>query len=212
MLEPKIQHIVQIQVAQQNADRTALRCTRFVGMHFTFFQYAGFQPSSYQADDARITDPVFNKAQQPFMIQAAKEVLHIGLQHPAHPLAGNRLIEGCQCMMRAATGSTAKRTGQEVLFVDGRQHVRNAALKRPVTYTGHAQRAFVLLAGLGDIHPPDRRCLIPAPMNRSQHGLNPLFELRFGLVHRDPITTGGRAVGNLVQIRLHPCPCDVMGQ
>jgi hypothetical protein len=43
------------------------------------FQNAGFQPPPYQVDQARISDSVFDKAEQPSVIKAPEEVLQIRL-------------------------------------------------------------------------------------------------------------------------------------
>ena len=63
VLEPKVKRVVQIQVAQQNADRAALWRSLLVRMKLILFQYSRFEPSSYQADHSRIPDSMFHKAQ-----------------------------------------------------------------------------------------------------------------------------------------------------
>jgi hypothetical protein len=58
---------MQVHVAQQDADRSTLCCPLLARLNLSIFQDACFQPSPDQADQARITDSVFNKSEQPFM-------------------------------------------------------------------------------------------------------------------------------------------------
>jgi hypothetical protein len=77
------------------------------------FQNARFQPAPDQIDYARITAPVFDKPEHPFVIEAPEEVLQIRLQHPPDHAASNGLIEGCQGTMGTAARSTAGKSRQK---------------------------------------------------------------------------------------------------
>ena len=48
-------------------------------MHRSVFQDTRFQPAPDQADQARITDSMFDKPEQPLMAETAEEVLQIRL-------------------------------------------------------------------------------------------------------------------------------------
>jgi hypothetical protein len=74
--------MVEVQVAQQHADRSTLRSSRIAGVYCSIFQNARFQPAPDQIDRARITDSVLDKPEYPFVIEAPKEVLQIRLQPP----------------------------------------------------------------------------------------------------------------------------------
>ena len=63
-------------------------------MHRSVFQDTRFQPAPDQADQARITDSMFDKPEDPIMIETPEEVLQIRLQHPADHATGDDLIEG----------------------------------------------------------------------------------------------------------------------
>src|ERR1700730_14926434 len=101
-------------------------------MNRSIFQDARFQPTPDQVDQARIADSMFDKSEDPIVIEAPKEVLQIRLQHPADQAAGDDLSKGPQSMMGAELGSAAERAGQEVLLVNSGQHLSGGALKRPV--------------------------------------------------------------------------------
>src|SRR5258705_11976770 len=78
----------------------------------------------------------------------------------------------------------AERAGQEVLFVDGGQHLSRAALERPVRDSRDAQRALLRLAGFGDIDPPNVRRSIPLAVNGLEHRLYPFFKALLRCLHR----------------------------
>ena len=77
-------------------------------MDRSIFQNARFQPSPDQADQARITDSMFDKPEHPIVIEAPKEVLRIRLQYPPRHAASNHLVEGCQGTMGTEPRSAAK--------------------------------------------------------------------------------------------------------
>lgn len=52
-------------------------------------QDARFQPTPDQVDQARIADSMFDKSEDPIVIEAPKEVLQIRVQHPADQAAGD---------------------------------------------------------------------------------------------------------------------------
>src|SRR5215470_5553331 len=98
---------MEIKVAQQHADRSALRSSLIVRMDFSVFQNARLQPSPDQIYQARITDSMFDKPEHPIVIEAPKEVLQVRLQHPPDLAASNDLIKGCQGMMGTEPRSAA---------------------------------------------------------------------------------------------------------
>jgi hypothetical protein len=92
-LEPHIEHVVQVQIAQQHADRPTLRGPLLVGTNLAILQHACLQPAPDQTDQARVADSMFDKAEYPLVTQTPEEVLQVRLQHPAHLAARDQLIE-----------------------------------------------------------------------------------------------------------------------
>src|ERR1700692_790491 len=109
VLEPKVEHVMKVHVAQQHANRSTLRGSLLAQMNRSIFQDARFQPTPDQADQARIAYSMFDKSEDPIMIEPPEEVLQIRLQHPADHAAGDDLIEGRQGMMSAELRSAAER-------------------------------------------------------------------------------------------------------
>jgi hypothetical protein len=67
-LEPQIQHVVQGEVAQNDADIPSLRAPFVAGLDDAIFQHTGFQPPPDQAHEAWVSDSVWHKAPEPAMI------------------------------------------------------------------------------------------------------------------------------------------------
>src|ERR1700757_2899693 len=112
---------MKVEVAQKHTDRSALWRSLFARMHRSVFQDTRFQPAPDQVDRARITDSMFDKPEDPIMIETSEEVLQIRLQHPADHATGDDLIEGRQGVVGAEPRPAAERA--EVLFVNSGQHI-----------------------------------------------------------------------------------------
>src|SRR5712692_89378 len=126
-------------------------------MRVPVLQSACLQPASNQADETRVSYSMLYKPEHPVVTQAPEKVPQVRLQHPFHFPPGNHLMKGCQRVMGTPPRPSPKRARQKILLVDSGQYLSGASLKRPVGDTRHTQRAFLVLAGLGDIHPPDIR-------------------------------------------------------
>src|SRR5262249_45393409 len=120
-------------------------------IHRSIFQDARFQPTPDQADQARIAYSMFDKPEDPIMIETPEEVLQVRLQHPASHAAADDLVEGRQGVMGTELWPAAERAGQEVLLVNSGQHLSRGALERPVGDSWHPEGALLRLTGLGDI-------------------------------------------------------------
>ena len=121
-------------------------------------------------------------------------------------------MQAGQRLMGTPPRPTAKRAWQKVLLINGRQYLRGASLEGPVSYTRHAQRAFLLLTGFRDIHSPNVRRSISLAVYRLKHGFNPYLEALLRLRHRLPIHPRGRVGRNLTEILPNSLLGDVMGQ
>src|SRR5215469_9628694 len=100
---------MQVHITQQYADRTSLWSALLVRLYLSVFQYVCFPPAPDQADQTRVSDSMFDKAEHPFVTQAPEKVLQIRLQNPFHFPTSNPFMPCCQCLMGASTRPTAKR-------------------------------------------------------------------------------------------------------
>jgi hypothetical protein len=70
---------MKVHVAQQHANRSTLRGSLLARMNHSIFQHARFQPAPDQADQARITDSMFDKPEDPIMIETPELVRKFGV-------------------------------------------------------------------------------------------------------------------------------------
>ena len=162
---------MEVHVAQQHADRSTLRGSLLAQMNRSIFQDTRILPTPDQVDQTRIADSMFDKSEDPIVIEAPKEVLQIRLQHPADQAAGDDLSKGPQSMMGAELWSAAERAGQEVLLVNSGQHLSRGALERPVGDSWNPEGALLRLTRFGDINSPNIRRSISLAVNGQEHRL-----------------------------------------
>src|SRR5712691_8316698 len=203
---------MQIHITQQYADRTTLWGAFLVRTRFPIFQNACFQPAPDQADQTRVSYPMLDKAEHPFVAQAPEVVLEVRFQHPFHFPAGNYFVQCCQRLMGTPPRPSTKRARQKVLLINGGEYLRGASLERPVGYTRHTQRAFLLLSGFRNIHAPDGRRLVSLAVDGLQHGFNPYLEALLRLRHGLSIHPRGRVGPDLTYILPNSSLGDVVGQ
>src|SRR5882724_2195085 len=110
---------MQIHITQQYADRTTLWGAFLVRTRFPIFQNACFQPAPDQADQTRVSYPMLDKAEHPFVAQAPEVVLEVRFQHPFHFPAGNYFVQCCQRLMGTPPRPSTKRARQKVLLING---------------------------------------------------------------------------------------------
>jgi hypothetical protein len=87
------------------------------------------------------------------MIKAGEEVAEICVEHPVHLLPFDSDTERIQRMMRVAPGPEPIGEAEEVLLVDGVEHLDDCPLKDLVLDRGDAERPLPPVS-LRDVHPP----------------------------------------------------------
>ena len=75
-----VQHM-QVDVGQQRRDHSTLRRSRHRVAHHPVFHHPGLQPLPHQLEHPPITDPLTHQGEQLVVIDAAKVVLDVGIQH-----------------------------------------------------------------------------------------------------------------------------------
>jgi hypothetical protein len=98
---------------------------------------------------------VLEQPLQPAPIEAGEEVADVRVEHEAHLLALNPDRERIQRLMRRAPGPEPIREAEEVLLVDGVQHLDERALEDLVLQRGDPERPQPPVR-LRDEHPPSR--------------------------------------------------------
>jgi hypothetical protein len=67
-LRPEIEDVMQVNVRQQGRGNAALRRPHLWPDHLPVFHHPGLQPFADQANDAAVTDPVLDEADQPLVV------------------------------------------------------------------------------------------------------------------------------------------------
>src|ERR1700751_3223286 len=75
--EPKVEHMMEIEVTQKHADRSPSRCSFLVRMDLSIFQDTRLQPAPDQTDQAWITDSMRDEPEHPIMIETPEGKHHI---------------------------------------------------------------------------------------------------------------------------------------
>ena len=132
-----------------------------------------------QANDAPITDPVFQKAHQPILTDRVEEPLNIGIDDPAHFRAADPGHQRIQRIMLAALGPESIREPEEFLLVNLVKYGGGRPLDDFVLERRHSERA---LSAIRLRYVPAAGWLRPirSPMNSGMQVRKPL--LKVGLV------------------------------
>ena len=93
-------------------------------------------------DDAAVTDPVLDEADQPLVADRIEEPGNVGVQYPVHPRVADPDRERVQCIMRTASRPEPVREPEEILLVDRVQHLDQRTLDDLVLQRCDAERAL----------------------------------------------------------------------
>ena len=119
MLEPFIQHMVQVDVCEHGRDDATLRGALGRVPKEIVLQHARLQPFvDHPANDA-VRDSSVEKRTQVMMLDGVVVLGDVDVQHPAQPLPAHEGQTQCtQGLMCRPSRPEAERAGQEVLLVD----------------------------------------------------------------------------------------------
>src|SRR5687767_10079854 len=79
---PKVEHVVQVEIGQERADAPALNRPFFTLRSLPVFQYTGGEPFLDQPQDAPVRYTVLDELHQPFVLQRIEEARNVGIEHP----------------------------------------------------------------------------------------------------------------------------------
>ena len=79
---------MEVKVAQQYADRSALRCSFLARIDLPIFQHACLQPAPDQTDQARVTNSMCDETEDPIVMKLPKKFFRSASNtHPILPPA-----------------------------------------------------------------------------------------------------------------------------
>jgi site-specific DNA recombinase len=125
-----------------------------VGPHVPI-EHAGPQPSSDEAEDSGVGDPMRNHPQQPLAFDRVEEATDVCVQHPVHVLRHERRVQRSQRQVRTPAGPESVREADEVDLVDGTEHFSYGTLDNLVFQCRNAERSLPTIR-FGDIHAAHR--------------------------------------------------------
>src|SRR5262245_49853355 len=115
---PQVEHVVQVDVGEQRRDHRALSRPLVTYGDNPVLQDTRLQPLLDQADDARITDPVLDEANEPALADLVEKGSDVRVENEAHTLAGGPDHERVQRIMLPAFGPEPVAEPEELLLVD----------------------------------------------------------------------------------------------
>src|SRR5262245_26647542 len=127
------------------------------------FQHSCLQPFIAHPTDDTSCDSSVKKRTEVGVRDRHETGSDVQLYHPPQSVAAEAGTQRLQGLMSRATRPEAVRAGKKVLLVDGLQHHDNRSLRHLILEGWKAERPK--RAGsiaLGDVHPPDRWCLVAA--------------------------------------------------
>src|SRR5258705_2104065 len=106
------------------------------------FQDTRFEPFTDQADDARVTDPVFDETDEPVLAHRIEKPGNIGVQNVVHLSAVDPDMERVQRIVLAAARAESIAEPEEFLLVDPIQQRSGGPLDNLVLKSGDCQRTL----------------------------------------------------------------------
>ena len=107
--------------------------------HGPVFQDSRLKPFLGQADDALVTNAMFNEADQPFLADRIEERPDVGVKDSVHLPFGDAYRQGIQRIVRPSSGTEPVREPEEVFLIDRVQHHNGRALDNFVFQGGNRQ-------------------------------------------------------------------------
>src|SRR6185369_12382333 len=120
---------------------------------YPVFQDARLQPFVDQADDALVTNPMLDEADEPFLVHRVEERSDVGIQYEVHLPALNAYYERIHRIVCVAPGPEPVREPEEVFLVDRVQDRRRRPLDDLVFESGYRQRSLPSVR-LGNVYAP----------------------------------------------------------
>jgi hypothetical protein len=186
---------VQIDVAQDGRNHTALRSPGTAAPDRPILHHPGAQHRAHELQEMAVADPFLDRRHQPVMRNRLVTVSDVRLDHPAPALPGfvDHDLERVVCR---APGPKPKRARQEVGFEYRLDDDLRRRLHDPITQRRDRKRTPLLAARLRNEHPPRRkRPPPPIPQLRCQLVKHPAHAVLLDVLDGLPIDASRAVVG-----------------
>jgi hypothetical protein len=119
--DPKVEHVMKIDVCQKRRSTSALRRSFLHPYSFPILQHASAQPFLDQPHDAPIGHPMLDELDQPFVGKPIEKTFNVKIEHPVRFSRQQSRVERIQRLMLASPWSEPIRKAEKIRFIDGVQ-------------------------------------------------------------------------------------------
>src|ERR671918_142039 len=151
--DPSVEHVVEVDVGEQRRSRRSLRCSLRRVRPLPALDDSCAQPLLDETQDPLVRYPMLEELLQPSPIKLGEEVADIRVEYPVHLLPVDPSRQRIQRIMRAAPWPKPVGEAEEVLLVDGVQHLDDRPLEDLVLQAGDTERPQPPVR-LRDVRPP----------------------------------------------------------
>lgn len=144
---------MEIDIRQERANHSALRCALFAQLEATSLQYACLQETLQQPQHTSVHYLFLDLGEESLVRDGVKVRLQIGVNHVAIPVI-QILSDLVQRHMCASSGSESEAAIQKFSFVDRLQHASCCCLYHTVFHCWNTERPLRSVR-FGYIYPPD---------------------------------------------------------
>ncbi len=190
LVDPLIERVVQVEVAQQRADTPALDRPLLATDALPILQHAGFEPFLDQAHDAPVSDAVLEEFHQPRVIEGLEEPAQIGVEHPVHLLPQQPDRKRVQRIVLAAPRPEAVGETEKIRLVDRGQYLDDGTLDDLVLQRRDSERPRPPVR-LRDVRSLDRFRPVRSPLQPRGQILKVLLQVLPVRPPRHPINARG---------------------
>jgi len=139
-LDPKVKHVVEIDVRQERRCTSSLRRAFLHPRPFPVVQDTCFQPLSDEPYHAPIRYPMPDKLQQPSVVKGVKEISDVRIEHPAHFPRGQSYMKRIQGLVLATLRSETIGETKKICFIDCVQYLGRRTLDNFILQRRHSER------------------------------------------------------------------------
>ena len=187
---PKIQDVVKVYIRKQRANGTPLRHTFFRLGSLAVQHDSGLQPFLDQPDHSLVTDSVFDKLDQPVVVEVIEKSSDIRIQNPAHFTSEDTIVQSIETVVLSLTRSVSVGASKEVRLVNRVQDFDRTSLNDFIFQNRYPQ-GTLLPVGLRNEHSSYGLRSIGS----SLHALGQIFQVYFQIfsvaLPRFAVDTGG---------------------
>jgi hypothetical protein len=189
LLRPKVQDVVKINVRKQGANAPALRHSFFRLLPLTIKHDSCLEPLLDQADHAFILNSMFDKLDQPRVVEVIEKSSDVSIQDPAHLLGVDAYIQGVETVVLPSTRSVSIGKSKEVSFINCIQNLSRSPLDDFILQHRHPQGALFAV-GFGNEHSSHWLCLVSASLQSAAQRLKIFFKILFVADPRFSVDSG----------------------